>query len=267
MKSILTTVNFDEQLLCRRPCLIVPYGVQQAAFNRGILVYDGQIIGARFVSGVLSEVFVSPGTSVVFIGRQKENSGVKVTETSKNMGFSGIKSVPKTPKNGMIIKGISFGGKNELQSLVYGDKPMPMYQANVIKTSKEISMKALAEGVKMPKGASTKSLAEGSIPYIQLATGRYIGGAVASPNETMIVSGKNLQPDSDVVIYINNTPAAKGRVDSEGSLKAEVTAPPSFGHHTISVRQANSIDSIIDGMMFTVAPADGIENKKVKSPK
>lgn len=118
LQSRLVIPRVDFERWCRPPCLIRPFGRPEPdppPFDRAILVYEGRVLGARANAGRLQEVFVTPGSSVIFAGEDQEfASEIKVTTTNRTVGFRGFKSQPKTPKRGWVIKGLVMDKDNRL---------------------------------------------------------------------------------------------------------------------------------------------------------
>ncbi len=164
MKGYFRIFPVDLEVLCYG-CLIAPWEkisdpAEKVSFDRGILVYEGRILGARIARGILKEVFVSHGSSVIFAYENKEASDIKVTRTNKYLGFAGIKTVPKAPLKAPLMKGLVFDAGNHLKGAIFGDKPMMMYEVK--------------KDDKQDKKQNTKSPIEGK-PYIRLAAKGYAG--------------------------------------------------------------------------------------------
>ncbi|MDQ3243604.1 MAG: hypothetical protein M3Q09_07760, partial [Gemmatimonadota bacterium] len=82
---------------CRAPSIFDPYPLREPIerYRRAILVFDGNIRGARVVNGVLRQLFVSPGSSVVFFSDSRMPGEIEITETRRLVGFTGARA-PRT---------------------------------------------------------------------------------------------------------------------------------------------------------------------------
>jgi hypothetical protein len=97
LKSVLRIRPPDFETLCRPPCFIriwpwerVFDPAERVTFDRGILVFEGRILGARIVNRVVQQVFVSNGSSVVF-SDEREAPDIKITHTNKRVGFAALR--------------------------------------------------------------------------------------------------------------------------------------------------------------------------------
>ncbi len=252
LKNVLRIPRPDWEVMCKAPCIIhiwpwerVFDPVIPVEFDRGLLVYDGRILGATIVNRVVREIFVSEGSSVVFAGNDGSNQDIKITYAKKSVGFRGSKYLPQIPRETQFMKGLVFDKENRLKGAVFGDKAMTMYE------EKEVEEK---EG-------NSKSPSEGK-PYIQISTKRFDGAPTASPDEVIAVTVANLRRDSDVVIHIDGKPVSKARVDARGYLRTQVRAPLEFGLHNITIRYATDEKSVIDGVMFLVKHVDDFKRRR-----
>jgi hypothetical protein len=222
-------------------------GGERLRFDGSLQVYEGRIMGASINNGVLKEVFVSNGSSVVFGTENKQDPGIKVTETNKVVGFNGVGTLPQGPQRTSIMTGVVFDRENRLKGAIFANKPLMMYQP------KEI--------VEQERNLNTKSPTEGK-PYVRVTARNNVIGSVAEPGETILVTSPNLARNTDITIYIDNRPAAKARTNAQGDLGAQVRAPAEFGRHTIVIRYSNDEQNVIDGAMFRVRPRDDMEAGK-----
>ena len=106
-----------------------------------------------------------------------------------------------------------------------------------------------------------KSPTEGK-SYIRVTTKRFDGAPVALPGEVIPITVANLKSDTDVVIYLDDQPASRGRASGEGSWTLELRAPREFGLHSITVRTAGDEKAVIDGTMFLVKHYDDFKQEK-----
>lgn len=238
----------DFEVYCEGDCITLSFMRTEEPdpvgplFDRAILVYEGQIQGARVEAGILKEVFVTPGSSVVFAIENEQSINVLVTPTTKTMGYPDMKYIPESPKKGWITRGLVFGKDNQLVGAVFGDQ-----QATMVKPD-----------VAPDKEGQTKSPTSGK-PYLRIRTMRFEGAPVASPDEQIQITGSNFASDSSLEILIDGRPADnKVQVDAKGTFKAEVRAPREFGMHRIEVRTIDGKGQakVLDGSMFLVKHMD-----------
>ncbi len=78
----------------------------------------------------------------------------------------------------------------------------------------------------------------------------------------MSITILDLEPGTDLVIYVDESSVLKVQADANGSLKAEISAPGEFGLHTITIRYARDEKNVIDGTMFSVRHVDDFEKEK-----
>jgi photosystem II stability/assembly factor-like uncharacterized protein len=206
------------------------------------------IQGARVEAGVLKEVFVTPGSSVVFAADEK-SLDVLVTPTTKVMGYPAMKYIPESPKKGWIIRGLVFGKDNQLIGAVFGDQHATMFKPDL----------------RQDKEGQTKSPTAGA-PYLRIKTKRFEGAPVASPDEQIQITGSDFAADSSLEILIDGQPTGiKVQVDAKGTFKAEARAPRDFGQHSLEVR--GGAGKVLDGSMFLVKHLDESYPETKPNPK
>jgi photosystem II stability/assembly factor-like uncharacterized protein len=252
LKSVLRIPRPDWETWCKPPCIIriwpweeVVDPLQPVEFDRGILVYDGEVLGARVVARVVREVTVSQGSSVVFAGDEKAPAEIKVVYASRPRTFVGTARRPVGPEGNRVMRGLVLDKSNRLAGAVFGDSPMTM---------------AVDDESEDEEG-STKSPIEGR-PYVRITARRFEGSPVAYPGEKLSITVGNLEADADVVVYVDDAPAAKGRAGRDGQLALEVAAPLAFGLHSVTIRRAADEKNVVDGTMFLVKHVDESGRKK-----
>jgi photosystem II stability/assembly factor-like uncharacterized protein len=252
LENILIFTIPDLEARCKFPCLIRGWPWEDLVdpegpviFERGILVYDGTILGARMKDRVVNEIYVSHGSSVMFTGNEEKSLGVKVTYAKAPMGFRGSNVTLKPSTDAQLMKGLVFDKDNRLKGAVFGDKQMPMFE----------------EVDTVEQDGNKKSPNDGK-PYIKLQTPRFSGAPTAAANEMIPITIANLKSNRDVIIYVDDVPSTKGRTDIDGSFKAEVKAPEQEGLHGITIRFADDEKNVIDGTMFLVKHLDEIEKEQ-----
>jgi len=236
---------------CRPPCVINPpclkppcrstEATPPPSFERAILIYEGEIQGARGEAGVLREVFVTPGSSTLFAAEtQKVTTEITVTLTNDKVGFGGLPSLPEPPKEGWIIKGLVFGKDNRLAGVVFGDRPMVMIPP---------------ESEKDIEGQSRSPIADK--PYLQIIAKRNYGAPTAAPGEVIQITGTNFPRDANLEITVDGQPSGdKIKVDGQGTFNAQIPAPPEMGLHSVIIYTGAGKKTVLDGSMFLVKQLD-----------
>jgi len=76
------------------------------AFDRSAVIFDGSMLGVRTEKGQLREIFVTPGSSVIFTGDPKNpQQNIIITESD---GKGSYEPLPKPPVDGWIATGVAF---------------------------------------------------------------------------------------------------------------------------------------------------------------
>ena len=112
---------------CKPPCLVLGISdphqlVVLPTLKQAVLVLGGQIRGVRVERGMLTELYVQPGSSVIFYSDEDEAPDIKLTETTERVGFLGIEAAPKPPGKAPIITGLALrqsGTGSELVGVVF----------------------------------------------------------------------------------------------------------------------------------------------------
>jgi photosystem II stability/assembly factor-like uncharacterized protein len=241
LRSRLVSPLSSFEILCEAPCFefqLVPK--QKPDPKLAILIYEGRVVGARTTRGILREVFVTPGSSVLFVGGvARQELEIKVTEINREMGFGRLQSRLKPPKEGWIVKGLVFGEDSRLQGAVFGDKPMV------------ITQRKSDQGIQVLKG-ETKSPVAGK-PYLSVVTERFRGGPTATPDELIQLTGVNFPRDAVLEIVVDGQPVdAKIQANTKGLFSMEIRAPREMGPHSLEARFAAGNKAVLDGLMFFV---------------
>jgi hypothetical protein len=232
-RKIALPTAFDD--LCGTACDVVSNdsGPSRPSFTGGVLVYEGTVLGARTSDSQLKEVFVPPGSSVMFVGDQKDPQwDIAITETDR-VDPSQLETLPKPPK-GWITKGLVFTDGDKLTGTVFGDSEMTL----VPPISPEMY------------GGSTESPTKDK-PYIRLTSGETL-----TPNKSFDLTATDFVPEATNVVFIDGV-STKITVtaDRTGSFNAKLSAPPEFGVHVVQVRALDE-ETVIDSSMFLVVPED-----------
>src|ERR1051326_8455237 len=240
----------DFERYCKLPCLVRPWDrISDPAekYTDVVLVFDGRIQGARVANGAVREIFVSPGSSVVFFSESKEAPKIVVTESKTAVGF-GTNARTIAPDQKQILTGLALNAKGKIIRGAYSDKLLAMYEP----TQKE------QEQDKEETGRTESPIA--GKPYIELNVGSG-GGNIVPPQKPFTIKLRNF-PDADVVLAIDNAIVEKGHANQNGELTLRVVAPREIGLHTLTVRDAHT-QKVIDGVMFIVKQEDERKERRV----
>jgi photosystem II stability/assembly factor-like uncharacterized protein len=230
---------FEIELLCDG-CDFVPVKpdpdpLAKLRFERGLLVFGGEVTGASVEAGVLKEVFVTPGSSVIFKTDDPRPAGVRVTRTSARVGYRDGRPLPAPPRTGQVIRGVVFGKDNRLLGVAFGGRRALMFTPRP------------ARG-KVGRPPYTK----GARPYVRLIAPRFDGPPAASPGEAVRVTGTGFAPGSLLAVVIDGRPARrKALADAGGTFEARIRAPQEFGLHRVEIRDRRG--AVLDGSTFFVS--------------
>lgn len=208
-------------------------GSPRPSFSGSALAFDGQLLGVRTEKGALREVFVTPGSSVVFTGDPKDSQqDIAITESD---GRTPYEPLPAPPK-GWLTTGVVFTDGDQLAGAAFAKAQLIMHPE---------------ESHDDIKG-STVSPSKGR-PYIRLTTSAYNGIATASPGENFELSATSFAAGARYEVLLDGV-AMKGNVaaDGSGAFTARITAPSQAGSHLVQVRMAGE-ENVIDGSTFLVA--------------
>ena len=232
----------DFKKACRVRCDILPFpplgDPAREKAKYAVLVYGGHIQGAQVAGGALKELFVFPGSSVVFFS-DEEGMKVKVTETIRQVGFSGVKApTPRKPR--AIMVGLTLGDRGNLVGAAFADKALPMSTVS----EQELREPPLHE----------KSPTAGK-PYLHLATSASGAANFIAPEKPLEIAGRGFRAGTSVDIAIDGRVVEKVRVGDSGAFSLAVTAPREAGLHTVTARDPAS-GTAIDGATFLVRSED-----------
>lgn len=92
-------------------------------FDGSVLVFEGRILGVRTDNRQLREVFVTPGSSVLFTGDQKDpQEDIAIIESD---GKNPFEPLPKPP-DGWIATGVVFTSDDQVTGTVFADSEMSL---------------------------------------------------------------------------------------------------------------------------------------------
>lgn len=225
---------FDD--FCASCDVVSMNGTPRPSFSGSALVFDGQLLGIRSEKGVLREVFVTPGSSVIFTGDSNDpQQDIAITESD---GRGPYEPLPAPPK-GWMTTGVVFTSGDALAGAVFAASPLSM---DAEETHDDIK-------------SSTESPSKGR-PYLRLTTSAFSGIATAAPGEIVELSASDFTAGARYEVMLDGV-ALKGdvTVDGNGTFTAHITAPSTIGSHLVQVRLAGDAN-VIDGSSFLVVNAN-----------
>jgi Putative peptidoglycan binding domain len=216
-----------------------PPGTQPSPYDQAVVAVGGPVEGARVAHGVLEELYIRPSTMVAFATDLKQLPDIKVTETTRPVRFEGISRMPRPPKEGWIITGLTFkkrGERSELVGFLFSPKPRSMYIPE-----------ERGEAEKTPVGQEQPPSEQK--PYLEVASDP------VTPGATIQLSGRGLPPGSKIEIAVDRKTVQRLVADRQGKFSAAVQAPSQFGFHSLTLIDSAS-KKVLDGAMISVSPND-----------
>jgi hypothetical protein len=213
-------------------------------FRRGVVIFEGQILGMRSADGQLAELFVSPGSSVGYVAEKNEAPKVKVTETLKAVGIIGkIRGLERLPPDGGVV-GVALDRNDNVIGLVSAKSNLPISAPTAVSAGEE------KEEVE-PAAQRSPTAAR---PYISLSNPKGRADALAS-GDPLVVTAQRMPAGTAIEVLIDGRVVAKANVSQDGSLSVRVSAPQEPGLHTLTVRDTKT-QKVLDGTMFIVGHRD-----------
>jgi len=213
-------------------CRVVPDS--SAPVHGSALVFEGQVLGVRTSNRQLREVFVTPGSSVVFTGDLDDPQDDITITPSDGRDMKEFEPLPKGP-DGWVATGVLFGKDDEVTGAAFAETEMSFLEPTPDEEVKD----------------STESPANGQ-PYIRLHASANRGIATAAPQEAVELSATGFTAGKSYEVLVDDV-AIKGTVtaDRDGAFTITITAPSQTGYHSVAVRMAGE-ETVIDSSMFLV---------------
>lgn len=240
--------DFDQ--LCKVPCIklpIPPVADPIEKLTHAVLVFGGQVQGARVSSGSLQELFVSTGSSVVFFSDTRKSTDIKVTESRKSVGF-GRARVPRAPERSKLV-GLTLGTRGNLIAAVFAEKPLSIYEPSDRERSQD----------RIPSGQKASPTADR--PYLRLTIPAGTAANTVAPEALIRISARNFPRGATVEIAIDQMTVERVKVSDRGEIAVSVRAPREFGLHTVMARNA-ATGEVIDGANFIVKAEDASTTRR-----
>lgn len=239
----------DFERWCRLPCKIFPIPpiidlidpIDPVPYKHAVLVFNGRIQGAVVSNGILRELFVSPGSSMVFFSDTRREMNVTVTESKRPVGFRGVRS-PKSATGGILV-GLTLGERGNPLGGAFAENTLSMYEPSEREKNQDQEQ----------SGRQTSPTADR--PYLVLRFPNGSAANTAAPGTIIEVSGRNFPRGLPLEIAVDDSTVQRVVVGERGDFRANVRAPSEFGLHSVTVRDA-ATRRVIDGAMFIVKPQD-----------
>lgn len=216
---------------------------------RGILVFDGRILDVRFAQGRLSEVIVTPGASIGYLGKEGDAPKVKATETAKLRGAAGKFAKALKFASGQQLVGVVVGDKGELTGHILASGSL---RASDMAEEDE-KTRADAPAMLEKEAAARSPIADK--PYFSLTPRGGGAGDVIDQDEAIVLQGSGFAPGTDLEIVLDDEVVGKARVGKDGAFRVELKGPREIGFHTLVLRDA-ATKKVIDGVNFIVRHVD-----------
>lgn len=205
-----------------------------APVHGSALVFEGQILGVRTSNRQLREVFVTPGSSVVFTGDLDDLQEDITITVSDGRDPKEFEPLPKGP-DGWVATGVVFAKGDEFTGAAFAKEEMSLLPPPSEKEIKD----------------STESPAKGH-PYIRLTASASRGIPTAAPQEVFNLSATGFAAGTTYEVLVDDAPV-KGTMtaDRDGAFSTRVTAPSQTGYHSVSVRMVGE-ETVVDSSMILV---------------
>lgn len=225
---------------CSNKYIEQPPGELPSPYDHLAIAYGGRIEGARVVNRIVEELFVQPGTTIVFAANSRQVPKMKVIETTRPIGFQGVTRMPRPPEGARIITGLTLKKRREKSELVG-------FQFS--RTTRSMYTAKRPEPEERPVGR-TESPNAGK-PYLELLT-----GSAASPGSTIQLAGRNLEAGKPVEIALDGKTVKRVTADRAGKFSnIAVQAPFQFGVHSLTLIDSAS-RKVLNGALISVVPED-----------
>jgi len=233
-RTIDTPDEFEQ--LCGPACQLVPPdgAAKSPSFDNSIMVFDGTVLGVRTENKLVREVFVTPGSSIVFTGDAKDSQDdIAITESDNEKDV--FEPLPKGP-DGWIAKGIVMMSDDTMTGAVFGDAVATL----------------VPPADKDTYGGGSKESPTNGKPYVTVLSEDFDGVATVTQGETFELSGSDFVAGVSYEALIDGE-LAKGSAtaDGDGSFSMTVAAPSEPGYHRIDVRAVKS-ETILDASVIFV---------------
>lgn len=205
----------------------------------GIVIFEGRAQGVRVDRGRVTELFVTPGSSVGFVAKPDAAPQIKVTESRRLLGLQGsVRGLKAWPRGEAKVVALALDRAQGLRGFALSHSTLPT----------SVPTGAAEEKTEEPEPRSVSPTA--AKPYVNLVLpGGDIERLVMGGRFNVV--GRRFTPGAALEILVDRDVAAKVTVSDDGSFTATISAPQATGVHTLTVRDAAS-QRVIDGAQFKV---------------
>jgi hypothetical protein len=205
-----------------------------APVHGSALVFEGRVLGVRTSNRQLREVFVTPGSSVVFTGDLDDLQEDIAITVNDGRDTKDLEPLPKGP-DGWVATGVVFTSDDTFTGAAFAETEMSLLPPPSGKQVKD----------------STESPAKGK-PYIRLISSSSAGVAIVATQEVFELSATDFIVGASYEVLVDGVPI-KGQLtaDGRGAFTARITAPSEPGAHSVEARMAGD-DTVIDRTLFLV---------------
>jgi hypothetical protein len=213
-------------------------------FDRGFVVLNGRITALSYQGGIIKNVSVTPGSTLVGLGKEPFVGLTKIKESAQLGSFSGVKGLRKLVQQGLVVQGVAFQGTTPTQ-LVVGKGMLAL---------KPIPVRPLTQQDVPQSGIHDR-------PYLWLLSKLNMGGvSVVEAGEKLRVDGGQFKFDArePLELRVDNRPIAKINPSPNGTFRLDIdTVGLAQGPHQVTaVKLTESQAVVIDASTFVVQHRD-----------
>jgi hypothetical protein len=226
---------------CNRPdCFHIfyekPPGQPPSPYDLVIEAFGGRIRGVRARDGILREVFVTPGTMLVYAAPSGEVPDIPVTETTASMQSLRASRLPRGPSGARTIIGLTLiksGFDLKLEGVLFSPRTQTMGPA-----AGPTKFVARPGRPRPPRNE----------PTLEVST-----GPTATPGEAIRLRGNGLAAGAQIEIRIDDVTVQRAMADQNGAFTAMAAAPGQVGFHVVEMVVQGKL---VSGMILAVRPGD-----------
>lgn len=218
------------------PVHLPPHAPKPGPPAMTILAFDGHLQGLRAEDGVLREVFVRPGTSVLRFSDLDRTPEVAVRESADWVGFHGMTvGQGEPPAATRPLVGVRLDASWLPLTLVSAPDLLTMQDVAPMNDEWE------------PVGAAGSPAARR--PYLE------VDAKVLAAGEPVRATGRRFRPGSAVALLVDGRAEEELVVDPGGGFAATLALPHERGLHQLVATEAGT-RTVIDGVTLVVASRD-----------
>lgn len=225
------------------------YDPDPTRFVRGIFVMEGRIAGVRLERARVIELFITPGSSIGYVGDASRAPKIRISETARRVGVLGMKRDPiELELEEQDLVGLALDERDHLFGTLYTEGMIPVSDRAPVPP--EDAKEDLDDHVRSRSPTEKK-------PYVSLGLD---GSRRIGPGERFAVSAVRLQRAARIEVLMDGKVVETAAIESDGTLSISIAAPMEFGLHTLTLRDAKT-RKVIDGASFLVTHGDQKEER------